>query len=347
MGRHRRPSLPGAIFHATARTLHRERLFTPDVRTGALADLVDVVPASASRILGVAIMSNHLHVVLQQGPKPLEALMQPLLRRIAHRAQRAHGREGPIFWRHYSAVACLDPWHARNTIVYTHLNPVRAGICDRPGDYPWTSHLLYDVAGPLPSEGASHRALGSVVDPLLGLPLFATGPGRSAAELRDDYRAVVDWRLQMDRLGADPDPRADDSELPAGPAAGWAGSSWAASLSPLFHPPAYVARGADPTLGSPAPDMTTIARNTLAIEAPGVPLERVRRPGRGHGRSRLRHAIMRRLHAAGYRNIQIARFMQASESTVSNAVRQWKRDGPKTGNGGHGRMGPGGRPGGS
>ncbi|MGK7312678.1 MAG: hypothetical protein ACN0LA_10625 [Candidatus Longimicrobiales bacterium M2_2A_002] len=307
----------------TARTLHRERLFTPDVRAGALADLVDVAPASSSRILAVAIMSNHLHVVLQQGPEPLAALMQPLLRRLAHRIQRANGREGPIFWRHYSAVACLNPWHARNAIVYTHLNPVRAGICRRADDYPWTSHSLY--AGTRPPDPEPVTALAGVIDPLLALPLFATGPGRSAEGLRADYRAVVDWRLGMDALGADQDPAADDSELPARPRAGWAGSSWAASLSPLFHPPAYMAQRDDPALGSPAPDMTTLARSTLAIEAPGVPLKLIRGPGRGQRRSHLRHAIMRRLHAAGYRNNQIARFMQASESTVSNAVRRWKR----------------------
>ena len=327
MGRHRRPNLPGAIFHATARTLHRERLFTPDVRTGALADLVRVVPASGSRVLAVAIMANHLHLVVQQGPRPLADLMQPLLRRLAHRTQRAHGREGPIFWRHYSAVACLDPWHARNAIVYTHLNPVRAGICPRPDDYPWTSHSLY--AGTPPREPTVLRGTPGGFDPAVGLRLFAAAAGRSAEGLRSDYRAFVAWRLEMDRLGADPNPAADDSELPARPAAAWAGASWAAALSPLFHPPAYTASRDDPALSSPAPDMTTIARSTLAVEAPEVSLELIRAPGRGRRRSHLRHAIMRRLHAAGYRNHQIARFMQASESTVSGAVRGWKGQAPR------------------
>lgn len=155
MGRHQRPNLPGAIFHATARTLHRERLFMPDVRTGALADLADAVPQSGCRILAVAVMSNHLHLVFQQGPRPPAALMQPFLRRLARRTQMAHDREGPIFWRHYGAVACLDPWHARNAIVYTHLNPVRAGIGSQASDYPWTSHGLY--ADPAPAGGLSRR----------------------------------------------------------------------------------------------------------------------------------------------------------------------------------------------
>lgn len=324
MGRHRRPYLPGAVFHLTARTLRRERLFTSEVRTGALADLAKVTPRSRSRILAVAIMSNHLHLVVQQGELPLSALMQPLLKRLARRTQRAHDREGPIFWRHYSAVACHDPWHARNGILYTHLNPVRAGLADEPSAYPWTSHRLYALPPGSRGDDATRR-LESVVDPSVGLPLFAATRDLSADGLRADYRAVVEWQLAMDQAGADPGTAANDSDVPDRPAAAWQGRSWSDALSPLFHTPARMARD-HPGLISPAPDMTTIARNVLAFAAPEVPLDLIRRPGAGRRRSLLRHAIIRRLHGAGYRNIQIARFLGVSESTVSNAIRRTGAD---------------------
>jgi REP element-mobilizing transposase RayT len=324
MGRNRRPNLPGVIFHLTARTLQKERLFTPAIRRGALADLVRVAPASQCRILAVAIMSNHLHLVVQQGGLPLERLMQPLLCRLARRTQRTRDRDGPVFWRHYSAVACLDPWHARNAIVYVHLNPVRAGICGEPSRYPWTSHDLYALA-PDDLVDSECQCLRSVIDPGLGLPLFATTRDRSGGRLRDDYLAFIERRLAMDRLGLDPDPAGEDT-WPGRPVASWEGGSWGAALSPLFHSPVRAAsdgRG----LGSPAPDMTTIARNVLAFEAPDVPLELIRNPGAGRRRSRLRDAIIRRLHDAGYRNHQIARFLCVSTSTVSNAVRRDRGDG--------------------
>lgn len=323
MGRQRRPNLPGAVFHLTARTLRRERLFTPEVRSGALVDLVRVAPLSKCRILAVAVMSNHLHLIVQQGARPLAALMQPLLRRLARRTQRAHGYEGPVFWRHYSAVACHDPWHARNAIVYTHLNPVRAGLTAEPSRYRWSSHDLY-ARGPRGPHGMGDGAarLAAVIDPSLALPLFrATGDG-SAPRLRADYRAFVAWRLAMDRLGMDPDPAADDAALPDRPAAVWTGGAWAAGLSPLFHTPVRLAH-APSRAEPPGPDMTAIARAVLAFEAPEVPLAVIRESGRGgRRRGQLRRAIARRLHAAGYRNNQIARFLNASESVVSNAIRR-------------------------
>ncbi len=319
MGRNRRPYLPSAVFHLTARTLKKERLFTPEVRSGAFADLVKVAPGSDCRILAVAVMSNHLHLVVQQGEQDLSDLMQPLLCRLARRTQRAHGREGPVFWRHYSAVACLDPRHARNSIVYAHLNPVRAGLCDNPSGYPWTSHDLYALA-PQDRKGSECDLLADTIESAVGLPLFAASRNRSAERLLADYRAMVEWRLALDKLGVDRDPAADDEDLPDRPAVGWAGQSWADALSPLFHTSARLADDS-PDLESPAPDMTTIARNVLAFESPEVSLDLIRGPGSGRPRSRLRDAIIRQLHRAGYRNIQIARFLNTSESTVSRAIR--------------------------
>lgn len=48
-------------------TLNRERLFTPEVRSGALADFARVASASECRVPAFAIISNHLHLVVQQG----------------------------------------------------------------------------------------------------------------------------------------------------------------------------------------------------------------------------------------------------------------------------------------
>ena len=270
------------------------------------------------RIFAVAVMSNHLHIVVQQGDRPLAALMQPLLRRLALRVQAAHDLEGPVFWRPYGSQPCLDPHHARNAIAYTHLNPVRAGLCQEPGDYPWTSHGLYAGA----TEHSGHeqlRHLRPVLDAELALPLFAAGPRRSLSQLRADYAAFIDWRLQAEaaveeRDGQDPNVA---SPMPPPP---WRGLHWAATLSPLFHSPAP----GDTTglyhrdrPGTGVPDLATLATATLAAEAPGVSIDAIRGRRGGARAARLRHAVIRRLHAAGYRNVEIARHIGLSESAVS------------------------------
>jgi DNA-binding NarL/FixJ family response regulator len=70
------------------------------------------------------------------------------------------------------------------------------------------------------------------------------------------------------------------------------------------------------------PDLATVALNALWQELPGATLESVRGRGGGRVRSRARHVIIRRLHTAGYKNIHIARFLDLSESAVSDVVRR-------------------------
>lgn len=323
MGRLRRPYLPGGIFHLTARTIDRKRRFTSRLRTAAIETVSDVVPRSGVRLLAVAIMSSHLHLVVQQGAAPLSRLMQPLLRRLALLLQRTHGHEGPIFWRHYGCQPCQDPCHVRNAIVYTHLNPVRAGLCRDPAAYPWTSHAFYARGKTMPPREIA--ALGPVLDPSVALPLFAAGRGRLTGRLREDYDEFVRWRLLVDAAregGEENDPLADPPETVLPPGFHAWDPDWSNALSPLFHSPQAANRAGNPELRRQmAPDMATIARNVLAQETQTLSLSEIRGRGGGLERSRVRRAIMGRLHAAGYRNVEIARLLGLSESAVSYGLR--------------------------
>lgn len=261
-------------------------------------------------MLAVAVMSNHLHVVAQQGDRPLSVFMQPLLRRLALRVQEVHGLEGPVFWRPYASQPCMDPAHIRNAIVYTHLNPVRAGLCADPADYVWTTHALYALPRQPPDPLAP---LASVLDPTIALPLFATGTERSKAELVEDYQKFVVWRKETDRLTANAE--SDHAESPPD----WNMPAREGRLSPLLHSPVRPAgqRGYDRRPRANVPDLASVARATLAREAPGVRVDTIRGRRGGPRTVRLRHAVIRRLHAAGYRNVEIARFIGLSESGVS------------------------------
>lgn len=252
----------------------------------------------------------------------MSALMQPLLRHLALRVQDAHELEGPVFWRPYGCRPCLDPSHARNAIVYTHLNPVRARIVEAPSAYPWTSHALYTTS--LPNDVPPQiEPLRDVLDPALALGLFATASDRTNEERRTDYREFVDWRIEMDRAQAPDD--ADDPTWVPQPPSRWRipGARWA--LSPLFHSPVRSNANAPEGFERPLaqrPDLASLAQVVVDAEAPGVPLERIRGRGGGAQAVRVRHAIIRRLHAAGFRNVRIARFLRLSESAISYVLRK-------------------------
>jgi len=245
--------------------------------------------------------------------------MQPLLRRVATRVHEVHRIEGPVFWRHYASRACLDPSHARNAVAYVHLNPVRAGICDDAGDYPWSSHSLY-------ARGSNRRnpdpvkRLAAVLDPTPALRLFATEPNRSIPELRTDYRAFVAWLRSVDEVEPSDDEMLAGVAMPSHATTPRLASAWPGALSPFFHEPVWMGPSHAPPHG--APDMATIAHWLLAAEAPGLTLALMRESKGGRERVRVRHLMIRRLSAAGYSNAKIARFLGLSDSAVSYVLRK-------------------------
>jgi REP element-mobilizing transposase RayT len=321
MGRQRRPDQPGAIFHLTARTLDRERTFTAALRTRAIAVIAASVPRSGARLLAVAIMSNHLHLVVQQGNAPLRDLMQPALRRLAHLVQRSRGVEGPIFWRPYGCTPCFDPNHARNAIAYVHLNPVRANLCADPADYPWTSHRLYaEDPGLASAFPPPVELLADVLDPMRALPLFSCRVHGRSARLRNDYRRFMERRMEALQLSRDAPDAEAETVLPATMCCrGDAG--WPSGLTPLFHASAMngTAHRALHSLPS-APDLADLARATLATDAPGLTVGIIRGRRGGVQFARIRHRMIRRMHAAGHRNVDIARFLGLSGSAVSKVL---------------------------
>jgi putative transposase len=193
MGRTARANLPGVPFHLTARVQGREPLFA-----GAECPIVDMlldsVGAARMLLLAYAIMPNHLHVIVVQGVRPLSALMQPLLRRIAVRTARRHRLSGHLFERRYRDHACLDAAYLRSAIAYVHLNPVRARLCRSPDAFPWTSHHVYGGYGRLPTP--RHMAVE------MGLRLFAQDDWSSQSWLTA-YHGFLHWRQALDTCGTE------------------------------------------------------------------------------------------------------------------------------------------------
>ena len=89
------------------------------------------------------MMSNHLHMVLQQGHLPLSATMQPLLCRIALRVRRKYNIAGHVFGASYWDEPITDSARLQTLIRYIHFNPVRSQLCASEAEWEWSSHAAY------------------------------------------------------------------------------------------------------------------------------------------------------------------------------------------------------------
>jgi len=90
-------------------------------------------------VWGYCLMTNHVHLVAV--PESEDSLARALGRThlmYAQHIHRLHGRVGH-FWQSRFCSCALDEAHAVAALVYVELNPVRAGMAEKPWAYRWSS----------------------------------------------------------------------------------------------------------------------------------------------------------------------------------------------------------------
>jgi hypothetical protein len=88
-------------------------------------------------------MSNHFHLLLEVDRFPTARILQSLLTGYVRRFNKIHGRRGHLFEGRYKAIVCDRDSYLLELVRYIHLNPVRAALIKRPGDWRWSGHGEY------------------------------------------------------------------------------------------------------------------------------------------------------------------------------------------------------------
>lgn len=87
------------------------------------------------------VMPNHVHVVVTPlAEHTLSGILHSWKSFTALRANRHLGRAGQPFWQTESYDGLIrDEKHLARACDYTERNPVAAGLCEQPEDWPWGS----------------------------------------------------------------------------------------------------------------------------------------------------------------------------------------------------------------
>ena len=95
------------------------------------------------RLAAWVVMPNHVHLLATpRDGHTLSGIMHSLKSYTAHQANKLLRREGTFWMEEYFDRYVRDARHFRNTIAYIENNPVKAGLCRRPPDWPFSSARL-------------------------------------------------------------------------------------------------------------------------------------------------------------------------------------------------------------
>ena len=142
--------------------------------------LGDVTRACGWRCLGWCLLTNHYHLLVQEGAKPLWSGMHLLHSRYVRAFNERHCRQGHVFGERYRVATIDGDAHLLMAIRYLARNPLEAGLCTTPDEWPWSSYAqLVGTARAMSFLSRAHA-----------LSLFDSRPDRAVESLRRFVESV-------------------------------------------------------------------------------------------------------------------------------------------------------------
>ena len=138
-GRLPRYVFPDGTFHVCTRGVDGTPIYRDDHdRLFFLALFGDVVRRNEWIVHTFCLMTNHYHLVVESLRDELSAGLHRLNGVYAQRFNGRHLRTGHLFGDRFWSGLIEDDEELEETCAYVLANPVRAGLCDEPADWPWS-----------------------------------------------------------------------------------------------------------------------------------------------------------------------------------------------------------------
>ena len=145
MARLPRLTVPGYPHHVIQRGNNRQAIFASDHDYAALLQLLaENAVRFEVAVHAYVLMSNHFHLLATPATVDgLPQMMQAVGRRYVRYFNDRQGRSGTLWEGRYRSTVIDTDRYLLACMVYLDLNPVRAGLVERPEQYPWSSHRHY------------------------------------------------------------------------------------------------------------------------------------------------------------------------------------------------------------
>lgn len=162
MARKPRVDFSGAFYHVIARGNRRATIFHDDADYRVYLDRLERYRHRDGVTLhAYVLMTNHVHLLLETGNRPLSRTMQTLQFTYSQYYNRRYDKTGHVFQGRYQAILCDREAYLLELVRYLHLNPARIRTPASPWTYRWSSHAAY-LGRSSPVEVSTASVLGGL-----------------------------------------------------------------------------------------------------------------------------------------------------------------------------------------
>ncbi len=129
------------MHHVTGKSPSGRLLFHDDVdRQRYLQFVAREVREREWRVLTFCLLGNHLHLLVQTPCPDLSAGFKRVHEQFARHINRRRGEGGHVFGDRFYSGPVRTHRHVLGCLRYIARNPIEAGICRHPHDWPWSAH---------------------------------------------------------------------------------------------------------------------------------------------------------------------------------------------------------------
>ena len=140
----RDPLQAGQYYHLYSRGNNRQRIFLePENYLFFLRQLRKYLVPQILHIVAYCLMPNHYHLLVHLSSDELSTMMKRFLLSYANAINKRYGRSGALFEGRFRTACVEEDRYLLHLSRYIHLNPVLAGIVQRPEDWEFSSYREY------------------------------------------------------------------------------------------------------------------------------------------------------------------------------------------------------------
>ena len=132
------------IYHVMLRGINQQQIFlTPQDHRKFLQVLKECKSISGFKLLAYCLMGNHVHLLIKEGSEELGQIFRRIAGRFVYWYNTKYQRVGHLFQDRFKSEAVENQRYLFTVIRYIHQNPLKAGLCTRLEDYPYSSYQEY------------------------------------------------------------------------------------------------------------------------------------------------------------------------------------------------------------